>query len=168
MLTSRETSELAQISNVQTVPAEAVPRSSVSETPSPQPERSVSQPPQQARRSRPTARAGDEDAGGSVLRSGSVVPDLKLRDVKKIYVEIAGSDELRSSLVERLGSSGVVAATGAEEADAALKIVVSRAGASAQLVNARGTVLWSSRRYSGDTNKVVSELVKDLLSAIEN
>ena len=76
-----------------------------------------------------------------------------------------------------LGSSGVVGATtDADEADAALKIVVSQTSgsqieASALLVNARGTVLWpqagrGARRYSGETTKVVSEIVKDLLSEI--
>ncbi len=96
------------------------------------------------------AQARDEDVAADVTRSGSVVANLTLREVKKIYVEMRGDaafDELRSNLVESLGSSGVVAATtNADEADAALKIVVSQTRpqieASARLVNARGTVLW--------------------------
>ena len=71
----------------------------------------------------------------------------------------------------------VAATTNTDEADAALKIVVSQTPggpqieASALLVNARGTVLWPrgdrrARRYSGETTKVVSEIVKDLLSEI--
>ena len=121
----------------------------------------------------------DEDVAG-VMRSGRVVANLTLREVKKVYIEIrsnAAFDELRGNLVESLGSSGVVGATtDADEADAALKIVVSQRDgsqieASALLVNARGAVLWpqagrGTRRYSGETSKVVSELVKDLLSAI--
>jgi hypothetical protein len=83
----------------------------------------------------------------------------------------AASDQLRRDLVERLGSSGVVSvAINADEADAALKIVVSQTSTSAQLVNARGTVLWPkagrARRYSGERSKVVSEIVNDLLSEI--
>ena len=115
-----------------------------------------------------------------LTRSGGAVANLTLREVKKVYIEMRGDaafNELRSNLVESLGSSGVVtAATNADEADASLKIVVSqtRAGdiqASARLVNARGTVLWpkagrGARRYSGETTKVVSEIVKDLLSEI--
>jgi len=102
------------------------------------------------------------------VRSGSVVANLTLREVKKIYIEIRGdavSSELRNNLVERLGSSGVVAATtDADEADAALKITVSQTTggdvqASAVLVNARGGVLW---RNTGR----LSEIVKDLLSEI--
>jgi hypothetical protein len=116
----------------------------------------------------------DEDVAEDVMRSGSVVPNLKLRDVKKIYIEMRGEaavDELRRNLVENLESSGVVAvAAGADEADAALKIDI-RSGppiqATALLVNARGNVLWrGTRRYSGEIPKVVSEIVKDLLSEI--
>jgi hypothetical protein len=112
-------------------------------------------------------------------RSGAVVPNLRLSEVKKVYVELRGDtafNELRSKLVENLDSSGVVAAaTDADEADAALKMVVSRTGSqievSAQLVNARGVVLWpktGTRRYSGEPTKVVSEIVKDLLSQIRH
>lgn len=122
----------------------------------------------------PPAQAGDEDVA-DVTRSGSVVANLRLRDVKKVYIEIRGDaafNELHSNLVESLGSSGVVAAaTNADDADAALKIVVSQTRpqieASALLVNARGTVLWQgARRYSGEIPKVVSEIVKDLLVQI--
>ena len=96
-----------------------------------------------------------------LTRSGNVVADPKLREVKKIYIDVRGDDELRSSLYESLNSSGIVAATtNADEADAALKITVSQTGTSARLINARGTVLWSK------TTKVGSEIVKDLLSAI--
>jgi hypothetical protein len=112
----------------------------------------------------------DEDA----TRSGNVVANLTLKEVKKVYIEVRGDaelDEIRSNLVKSLGSSGVVTAmTNADDADAALKIVI-RGGpqieASALLVNARGTVLWrGARRYSGDTTKVLSDIVNDLLSEI--
>jgi hypothetical protein len=86
---------------------------------------------------------------------------LKLSEVRKVYVELRGDPELRTKVVESLGSSGVVAITNADEADAALKIVVSQTRATAQLVNARGTILWRSA-----TSKTVSEIVKDLLSEI--
>jgi hypothetical protein len=119
--------------------------------------------------------AGEEDVA-EALRSGNVAGNLTLKEVKKIYVEIRGGaavNELRSNLVDGLGASGVVGATtNADEADAALKISVSQISAgnleaSAQLVNARGTVLWrGARRYSGETTTMVSEIVKDLLAEI--
>jgi len=129
----------------------------------------------------------DEEVSADVTRSDAVVLNLRLSEVKKIYIEMRGDaafDELRRNLIESLGSSDVVAATtGADEADAALKIVVSRIRArdtrggphieaSARLVNARGVVLWpkagqDTRRYSGETKKVLSEIVKDLLSEIK-
>jgi hypothetical protein len=55
------------------------------------------------------------------------VPNLKLGEVKKVYIEMRGeaaSDELRSNLAESLDSSGVVTAASADEADASLKILV--------------------------------------------
>ena len=111
----------------------------------------------------------DEDAAGDVVRSGVVVPNLKLSEVKKVYIELRGdsaSDELRSKLVESLGSSAVVTATtNADDADAALKIVISKTSTSAQLVNARGNVLWRNT-YSGDSTKVQSQILNDLLSEI--
>jgi len=119
--------------------------------------------------------ARDEEAADDATRSANEVANLRLSEVKKVHIEIRGdaaSNELRNNLVESLGSSGVVtAATNADEADAALKIVISKSGpqieASALLVNARGTVLWrSARGYSGAIPKVVSEIVKDLLSQI--
>jgi len=113
------------------------------------------------------AQVRDEETDAT--RSGVVVPNLKLSEVKKVYIEIRGdasSNELRSNLVESLGSSGVVAATtDADEADAALKIVVSQTGEmQALLVNARGTILWrGARRYSSETSQ---QIIKDLLSEI--
>jgi hypothetical protein len=132
------------------------------------------------------AQTGDEEVAGEVTRSGSVVGNLNLSEVKKVYVEIRGGaafSELRRNFVESLGSSGVVAATtNADDADAALKIVVSqtstgdirglpRIEASALLVNARGAVLWpkanrAASRYSGETSKVVADITKDLVSEI--
>jgi hypothetical protein len=117
--------------------------------------------------------SGEEEV--DVTRSGNVVANLTLKQVKKIYIEIRGnaaSNELHTNIVESLGSSDVVTATtNADEADAALKIAVSRFEVQAQLVNARGVVLWpkagrGTRRYSGDPTKVVYEIVKDLLSDI--
>ena len=143
-------------------PHQAAPKA----TPSP-PARSTAQPP-----------TPDEDVSGGT-RSGNVVRDLKLKDVKKIYIEIRGDaafNELRSNIAENLGSSGVVTSTAdANEADAALKIVVSpiqgrpQIEVSARLVNARGAVLWpkaGTRRYSGEISKVVAEVVKDISSEI--
>lgn len=126
------------------------------------------------------AQPRDEDVAAEVTRSGSVVADLRLKEIKKVYIEMRGDaafSQLRSHLVEGLGSSGEVAVTtDADEADASLKIVSSQTAGgpriqSALLVNARGIVLWpkagrSARRYSGETTIVLSEIVKDLLSEI--
>jgi len=122
-----------------------------------------------------TETPAQDDAAEDLTRSSDVVANLALREVKRIYIDIRGgmpTSELRSKLVESLGSSGVVAATtDANEADAALRIVASQTSegqieASALLVNARGTVLRSARRYTGETNKVLSDIVNDLLSEI--
>ena len=121
------------------------------------------------------AQTGQEEVAGDATRSSGAIPNLRLKDVKKVYIEMRGGaafNDLRSSLNESLSSSGVIAATtNADDADAALKIVVSQTGTSAQLVNARGEVLWptasrGARRYSGETSKVVSDIVRDLLSEI--
>jgi hypothetical protein len=148
----------------------------------PEPTRTASQPPQRPKTNRSTttklpaspnantaAQPGEEDVTGDVVRSGDVVPNLKLSEVKRIYLEMRGDpafNELRNKLAESLGSSGVVTATtNADDADAALKIVISPTSTSAQLVNARGNVLWRST-YAGDSTKVLSEILNDLLSAI--
>ena len=123
------------------------------------------------------AQTRDEEADVDVTRSGSVVANLKLKEVKKVYVEMRGDmalDELRRNLLQSLGASNVVGeTTNADEADAALKIVVSQTSAagpqieaSARLVNARGVVLWGTRRYSGETTKVMSDIVKDVTAEI--
>lgn len=125
----------------------------------PKTERPAPQPSPRIKNERATIAKPPANVDDDVTRSANVVANLKLKEVKKIYVEIQG-DELRSNVVESLNSSGVVSATSRDEADAALKIVVSQSGASARLVNARGTVLWSK---TGE----VSEIVNDLLSAIK-
>ena len=114
------------------------------------------------------AKPSDEDVADDVTRSGNAVPNLTLKEIKKVYIEVRGdaaSDEIRTNLVKSLGSSGVVAPTNADEADAALKITFSQTTTLALLVNARGKVLWT-RHYSGETTKVVSDIINDLLSAI--
>jgi len=94
--------------------------------------------------SAPVENADEDDA----TRSGNAVPNLKLGEVKKIYVEVRG-DGLRSNLIESLRSSGLVTVvTNADDADAALKIVVSKTNMSATLVNARGTVLWRGTKIN--------------------
>jgi len=132
MLRSRQTSGPAETSVAQTTPPAPTPVAQASNPPS-------TNKPTPKKRST-AAKARGEDAGDA-LRSNDTVPNLKLSEVKKIYIEIRGDaplDELR----ERLNSSGIVAVTSnADEADAALKIV----GTSAILVNARGTVLWRGR-----------------------
>jgi hypothetical protein len=195
ILRSRETSGPAEISRVQPSPSgqnsstpETGPIEPVAKAPEPGPVPIAPQPPKQVRNNRSTAvkaptssgadataPAGDEDVGEDVTRSGNAVANLKLSEVKNIYVEVRGESafaELRRNLIESLGSSGVVAATtNTDDADASLKIVISQNQLSVQLVNARGTVLWPkgsrvARRYSGDNTKVVSDIVRDLLTEI--
>jgi len=140
MLWSRQTNEVAQTSVVQPIPSGPTPIAQEINPP-------VTTNPTPKRRST-SAKAPKEDVGDAV-RSGVTVPNLKLSEVKKIYIEIRGDASL-NELRETLNSSGIVTATtNAEEADAALKIV----GTSAILVNARGTVLWRGR-------------IKDLLTDI--
>jgi hypothetical protein len=200
-LSSRQASESAQTSVVQTIPNTKAPTDvnnsiNASEQATAKPTEPVAQLPRRSDRANAAkppstgenlpganapAQARDEDVAADVMRSGSVVANLKLKEVKKVYIEIrsnAAFNELRSKLIESLGSSGVVAATtNTDEADAALKIVLSQTPggpqieATALLVNARGTVLWprgdrGARRYSGEATKVVSEIVRDLLSEI--
>jgi hypothetical protein len=129
------------------------------------------------------AAIGDEEAAADLTRSGNVVAGLRLKEVRKVYIDMRGEasfDELRRYFLQNLGASDVVGGTtDANEADASLKIVISqsRSGdpsqieASARLVNARGVVLWpktgrDTQRYSGETRKVLSEIVRDLLAEI--
>lgn len=158
-----------QASSVQPTPVPSL------EVTKPEPIPTASQPVRRAKSDRTPAVAkvtpapvSNEDAAEDLTRSGAVVPDLKLSEVKKIYIEMRGdANELRSKLVESLGTSGVVVASSADDADAALKIVISQTEVSAMLVNARGTVLWRGpRRYSGETSKVVSDITNDLFSEI--
>jgi hypothetical protein len=192
-LTSRDASGPVQTSSVQTAP----PGAEVTAAKAPEPDGNAS-PPREVRSDKSNAakapaadsaspatdlvaQAREEDvAEDEVTRSGAVVPNLSLREVKKVYIDVRGGaafGELRSNLLEGLSSSGVVAATtNADEADASLKITVSQinAGASqieasARLVNARGTVLWpkaGTRRYSGEISKVSAEIAKDLSAEI--
>jgi hypothetical protein len=147
-----QTNEVAQ-TNVQTTPPVPTPVAQAINPP-------ITNKPTPKKRST-AAKSPKEDVDDAV-RSGVTVPNLKLSEVKKIYIEIRGdaSNDLRTNIVESLNSSGLVAATNADEADAALKIVVSQTSTSAQLVNARGTVLWRGR------STVASDIVKDLLSEI--
>ena len=173
-LKSRQTVQPVQTSIAQTTPTPVnEPDKPVAKATEPEPRRPKRERSTAAKAtSSPDTRAQvqDEDVAADAVRSGNVVANLTLKEVKKIYIEIRGDaalSELRTKLAERLGASGVVTATtDADEADAALKIVVSQTKVSALLVNARGAVLWS-RRYSGETSGVLSEIVNDLLSAIK-
>jgi hypothetical protein len=151
MLRPHPTNDVAQTNVVQTTP------------PGPTPAAQATNPPitnKPIPKKRPAKIPNEEVA--DAVRSSNAVPNLKLSEVKKIYIEIRGdaSNDLRTNIVESLNSSGLVTATNADEADAALKIVVSQTSTSAQLVNARGTLLWRGR------STVASDIVKDLLSAI--
>jgi hypothetical protein len=176
----RLTKRPPEISAVQTIPAaqEQPANQPNTKAPSPAPTR-----PPRPKAERSTAvkapavkevpvQPGEEEAA---TRSASAVAGgVKLTDVKKIYIDLR-ADDVRRDLLQRLSSSGVISATtNADDADASLKIVLSQKGdsqieASARLVNARGVMLWpktGARRYSGDTPKVLFEIVKDLTSAV--
>ncbi len=185
-LRSRQTITPTQTSSVQAPSVDTKVTTAVNDT-TDEPDKAAAKATQPAKRVRSyrstapgakvPAQARDEDVA-EVTRSGEVVPNLTLKDVKKIYIEMRGaaaSDALRSNLSANLNSSGVVvAATNPDEADASLKIVVlqtstgSQLEVSALLVNARGTILWPKagrpRRYSGNSSEVTSEIIKDLLS----
>jgi len=145
MLRPHPGNEVAQTSVVQTTPPGPTPAAPASIPP-------VTNKPTPKKR---PAKIPNEEVADAV-RSSNAVPNLKLSEVKKIYVEIRGDapNNLRTNIIESLNSSGLVTTASADEADAALKIVVSQTSTSAQLVNARGTVLWRGRN------------VKDLLSEI--
>ncbi|HKR12278.1 MAG TPA: hypothetical protein VJT15_09480 [Pyrinomonadaceae bacterium] len=183
-LSSLQTSEPPQISSVQPAP---VNQDLIQDLKAPTPAPIASQPPRRARNNRSTTAKtpATKEVADDVTRSSVAVANLGLREVKKIYVDIRGGaavDQLRSNLVESLSASGLVAATtDMNEADSSLKITASQTGienaqqivVSAQLVNARGTMLWpamgrSARRYSGETSKVVSEILRDLLAEIRS
>ena len=181
MLSSRQTSEPPQISKVQPTPP--VQDNSIPVNPGvpTNPRQTASPATPRTPSHRSTVAKAPADDTDDVTRSANAVANLRLSEVKKVYIEIRGDavvDELRGKLIESLNSSGVVAAaTNADEADSSLKIVVSQTSgggpieASARLVNARGTVLWptagrGTRSYSGETTKVTSEIVRDLLSEI--
>src|SRR6185369_17728748 len=108
-----QTSEVAQTSVVQTIP------------PGPTPVVQEINPPVTTKptpKKRPAAAKTPKEDVGDAVRSGVTVPNLKLSEVKKIYIEIRGDASL-NELRETLNSSGIVTATtNAEEADAALKI----------------------------------------------
>ena len=192
-LRSRETSEPAPSIVVQPAPIDTpaqsptpVPEQTASQLPRPESRPSaVKSPPATVNRSPRedvVAQNRGEEVGDDLTRSGSGVANLPLREVKKIYIEIRGEapiDDLRNGIVERLSSSGVVTpATDTNDADALLRIVVSQTAAgdveaTARLVNARGTVIWpkstrGGKRYAGETTKVMSEIVRDLLSEIRS
>ena len=120
-----------------------------------------------------------DDSAPDVTRSGVVVPNLKLNEVKKVFIDVRGNaapEDFRRELLARFGSSrGVTATTNADEADASLRIVLSHRGsqieASVRLINARGVVLWprsgrGTRRYSGEQSIIVSNILNDLQTAI--
>jgi hypothetical protein len=186
-LKSRQTTAPEQISSVPIINPESAKAPTT--TKAPEPDGRASPPVKNERptvakapatvRPSPNANAAaerrEEEAADNVTRSSAAIPNLTLKEVKKIYIEMRGDAELndlRNSLNDGLTSSGVVAAaSSADDADAALKIVVSQTSTSAQLVNARGTVLWPTanrrtRRYSGETSKVVSDIIEDLVSEI--
>jgi hypothetical protein len=130
-----------------------------------------------------TASNAGEEATRSVKRAE---PRVSLQDVRSIFVEIKtdepSAQALHDVLVERLRISGrLTLSKGRDEADALLKVTMTRAtgGASEsaaptfaiQLINPQGQVLWpvngGSRAYSGlSVQQVGVRIVQDLLAVI--
>ena len=123
-------------SNAQTTPlpqnSEALVAKADDRTSKPEPT------PTQPARPAPHRSVRAEEGAIDATRTGVVIPNLKLSEVKKIFIDVRGDatfDELRRNLIASLG---VAATTNVDEADASLKIVASQASTSARLVNARG------------------------------
>lgn len=117
---------------------------------------------------------------------------VTLREVSKVYVELIGAEPLagdvRRSVMQELRGSRLIVIDTRNEADAVLRVTVRKADTgdassaanglnrvliSAQLVNARGDVLWSTARQArggrlqGEVAEVAARLVNNLLRDIQ-
>jgi hypothetical protein len=126
-----------------------------------------------------TTEAGTETRGLHVQRSA-----LPLSAIKKIYIEVTGSEisrpELSKQLSDRLDASReITLVTNRDDADALLQVTLlsgveteSKRSVTAELINRRGQVIWrnasSSAKYEGSIADVSTRIVNDLLAAIQN
>jgi hypothetical protein len=126
-----------------------------------------------------TTEAGTDTRGLHVQRSA-----LPLSAIKKIYIEVTGSEisrpELSKQVSDRLNASReITLVTNRDDADALLQVTLppgveteSRRSVTAELINRRGLVIWrnasSSARYEGSIADVSTRIVNDLLAAIQN
>jgi hypothetical protein len=122
----------------------------------------------------------------SETRSVKKLQTVPLSAVKKIYLEMQGSDAisvqgLRESLSEKFSSSGLInLVSNRDEADALLEVSVSKQAGSdsnaihviVQLIDARGKTIWpnsdSNHTYRGSALGVSSSISRDLLAAIQS
>ena len=154
-------------------------------TPQPQQERIVRRPPEGPPVTEPPGSTGERTR--SPVGEPAVV---SLQEVRKVYVESVGAEplagEVRRIVNEHLQASGRLSLTDIQnEADAVLKITVKSFGDTrsatgsnrisilAQLINARGEVVWpvQSRKsgvvHEGEPSAAVAQVVKNLLRDIQ-
>ncbi len=139
-----------------------------------------------------TARSSAQEKPGTSTRPGTVTEietrsiralrDMPLSAVKRIYVEAVGDETLSQSLRQTLGerlraTNRIILAHNRDEADALLKVTIIKSTSSApektnafaELINARGNVIWrnASENY-GSPAEVSASIVRDLLAALKN
>jgi hypothetical protein len=109
------------------------------------------------------------------------LPDLKLNQIKKIYVQVSGDDVLskqtRDEITKALSSSGrFTVVSNEEQAEGHLKVSVKRNPTKSdrteievRMVNPRGRYVWTNRKnvvgwkYVGEISQLPSRIVKDLV-----
>jgi hypothetical protein len=105
-----------------------------------------------------------------------------LSAVKRVYIETVGDETLGQTLQQMIGErfrpdNRIILAHNRDDADALLKVTVvkstsgepEKTNARAELINARGNVIWSNPSdYQGSPAEVSASIVRDLLAAIKN
>jgi hypothetical protein len=132
---------------------------------------------------KPVISTGPGTVTETETRSIRALRDTPLSAVKRIYVAAVGDETLsqsvRQKLAERLRATNrIILVHNKDEADALLKITVvkstndepEKTKALAELINARGNVIWSSpsENYQGSPAEVTASIIRDLLAAIKN
>jgi len=118
------------------------------------------------------------EAGAETRTTNAPLTNVTLSAVSKIYVEVVGgndSNDLREAINERLRSKGQISVVGnRNDADALLQ-VTSAGGTDTEskivveLINRRGTVIWSGSsygKYTGSVPQISANIVKDLRAAM--
>lgn len=111
---------------------------------------------------------------------GSSLPDLKMSEVKQIYLQVGGdklsSKKMQDEMTKALTASGRFKLSSKDNADAVLTVSVKqkvkndKAQIIVSFVNPRGRYLWPNRKnvkawqYTGAAAELPARIVKDLLS----